>query len=111
MPMMRRYGSRLLVTGWTVAVWAAMDMGVTALGPQAAATPAAASHRAFVDRYCIACHNQRLKTAGLVLESLDLSNVPAQGEIWEKVVKKLRASMMPPPGRPHPDKATADAFV
>src|SRR5207248_4929388 len=84
---------------------------VIALGLQAPPTPATSSQRTFVDRYCVTCHNQRLKTAGLVLESLDLSNVPAQGEIWEKVVKKLRASMMPPPGRPKPDKATADAFA
>ena len=58
----------------------------------------ALSQRALLDRYCVTCHNSRAKTGGLVLENADLSNVGAHGEVWEKVVRKLRAGMMPPPG-------------
>ena len=54
------------------------------------------------------CHNERVKTAGLLLDQADLANVPADGEMWEKVVRKLRAGTMPPQGAPRPDRATYD---
>jgi mono/diheme cytochrome c family protein len=57
--------------------------------------------------YCISCHNQRLKTAGLALDVADLT----QPEIGEKVVRKLRAGAMPPPGLPRPDTATYAALI
>ncbi len=55
-----------------------------------------------IDQYCVTCHNQRLKTAGLVLDTLDLAKIPADAETWEKVVRKLRTGAMPPPGLPRP---------
>ena len=60
--------------------------------------------KAFVDTYCVTCHNQRLKTAGLALDTLDVANVAAHAPAWEKVVVKLRAGLMPPSGirRPAP---------
>ena len=67
--------------------------------------------RALVDRYCVTCHNDRLKTGGLTLQSLDLTGVPADGDVWEKVVRKVNAGMMPPPGLPRPARPAADAFV
>jgi mono/diheme cytochrome c family protein len=70
-------------------------------GEVAAATPS----RAVFDKYCITCHNQRLKTAGLTLDTMDLAHVGASQEVWEKVVRKLRTGAMPPPGRPRPDTA------
>ena len=60
------------------------------------------SQRALLDRYCVACHNQRLRTAGLTLDAMDLGAVAARPEVWEKVVRKLRAGLMPPAGRPRP---------
>ena len=45
------------------------------------------------------CHNERAKTAGLSLDTADLADVPANAEVWEKVVRKVGAGMMPPPGR------------
>ncbi|HEY1238914.1 MAG TPA: DUF1592 domain-containing protein [Bryobacteraceae bacterium] len=66
----------------------------------------AASNRETLDRYCVTCHNQRLKTAGLTLDTMDLAQVPAQAEVWEKVVRKLRAGLMPPPGAKRPDPET-----
>ena len=78
--------------------------------PEAEAAEAA-EYRAVLDRYCAACHNDRLRTAGLTLESLDVAHVGAGAEVWEKVVRKLRAREMPPPRRPRPDEATYAAFV
>ncbi|PYR81400.1 MAG: hypothetical protein DMG18_16375, partial [Acidobacteria bacterium] len=68
-------------------------------------------HRALIDKYCVTCHSQRTKTAGLTLETADLANVPAQSDIWEKVIRKLRAEMMPPVGAPHPDEGQLNALV
>ena len=58
-----------------------------------------------LDKYCITCHNQRTKTGGLALDTLDLAQVSDHAEVWEKVVRKLRTGAMPPAGRPRPDKA------
>jgi len=79
---------------------------------QAAATPVSLSaQRAVLDRYCVTCHNQKLKTAGLVLDKLDLAQINANAEIWEKVVRKLRAGMMPPQGLPRPEPAAYEALT
>jgi mono/diheme cytochrome c family protein len=64
--------------------------------------------RAVLDTYCVTCHNQRMKTAGLTLDAMDLAHVSDSAEVWEKVVRKLRTRAMPPPGRPRPDKAGYD---
>jgi mono/diheme cytochrome c family protein len=62
--------------------------------------------RAVLDKYCITCHNERLKTAGLMLDKLDVAHVGDAAETWERVLGKLRAAEMPPPGRPRPDRDT-----
>ena len=69
------------------------------------------SHRALLDRYCVSCHNERLGTAGLLLDQADLADVGAAAELWEKVVRKLRAGMMPPAGRPRPDPVRRGGLV
>jgi hypothetical protein len=76
--------------------------------PPAAAVAGAADEtpRAMMDKYCVGCHNEKTKTAGLMLDRLDPTAVGEHPEVWEKVVRKLRAGMMPPPGRPRPDQAT-----
>ena len=61
-----------------------------------------------LDQYCVTCHNQRLRTADLALDTLDLSNVTADAGAWEMVIRKLRLRAMPPAGRPRPDDATID---
>ena len=61
--------------------------------------------------YCVTCHNDRLKTGGLSLQSLDLTRVPAEAGVWEAVVRKVNAGMMPPPGLPRPSRQAADALV
>ena len=64
-----------------------------------------------LDKYCVGCHNARLKTGGLALDQLDLTQLADQAAIGEKVALKLRAGMMPPTGAPRPDRATLDALV
>ena len=72
---------------------------------------AAAAPRVVLDKYCVTCHNERLHTAGLALDTLDASNPGANAEVWEKVVAKLEQGSMPPPGRPRPDAATYHAVA
>jgi Protein of unknown function (DUF1592)/Protein of unknown function (DUF1588)/Protein of unknown function (DUF1585)/Protein of unknown function (DUF1587)/Protein of unknown function (DUF1595)/Planctomycete cytochrome C len=69
------------------------------------------SPREILDKYCVTCHNQRLKTGGLALDTLDLGKVPAQAEVWEKVIRKLRSGTMPPAGMPRPDAATYSSLA
>ena len=83
---------------------------------QPAASPAGtAGHetllRATLDTYCVTCHNQRLKTAGLTLDAIDAASPHTNPEIWEKVIARLRAGTMPPAGRPRPDAAAAQSIV
>ena len=85
-------------------------------GPAAGQAPpagsdAAATYRAVLDRYCVTCHNGRLRTAGLELDSADLTNVSGRAELWEKVVRKLRGRDMPPPPRRRPPEAVYDGFA
>ena len=84
---------------------AAQAAGAPSVGPQAAVDRTADQRRLF-RRYCVGCHNDRLRTADLSIAGLDLDDVGADAETWEKVVTRLRAGSMPPPGRPRPDDAT-----
>ena len=72
------------------------------------------ANRAVFERYCLTCHTTRQKERGTVpiaLDTLDLTRVTTDAAVWEKVVLKLRAGVMPPAGAPRPDKATHDAFA
>jgi len=69
------------------------------------------SSRDLLNRYCVTCHNERLKTAGLTLDQVDPDHVGSSVELWEKVAHKLASGAMPPPGMPRPDKSTLEAFV
>jgi cytochrome c551/c552 len=71
----------------------------------------AASERALIDQYCVPCHNQRLKTAGLTLDQMDLAQMHDHAEVWEKVVRKLRAGMMPPAGMRRPDGPVMESMI
>src|SRR5688500_11055942 len=64
-----------------------------------------------LQEYCVACHNERTKTAGLVIDPAGLSDVGRQADVWEKVVRKLRTRAMPPAGARRPDDATYDAVA
>lgn len=79
---------------------------ITVFAAQAQQTP-----RALLNRYCIACHSTNNKTAGLALDTMDPANVAPHAERWEKVVRKLGARYMPPPGAPRPDEATYNTLL
>ncbi len=79
-------------------------------GPAAAQKPAE-SDKQFLAQYCQGCHSGQLKTGGLSLERMDPGQVSQSAETWEKVVRKLRAGMMPPSGAPRPARAAIDEFV
>jgi hypothetical protein len=81
--------------------------------PAAARTTGASPNRALLDRYCVTCHNERLRTGNLVLagDAVDPDHVAGAAAVWEKVVQKLRSGAMPPAGRPRPDATAAAAFV
>src|SRR6266853_496360 len=66
------------------------------------AAPPVTAQRAVIDQYCVTCHNQKLKTAGVMLDQADLAHVGDNAEMWEKVVRRLRAGLMPPQGMPRP---------
>ena len=95
------------------------------VGAQPSPGPPPAEYRILLDQYCVSCHNQalvegtdeprtalisQLRAVGLSLDTLDLATVGADAPEWEQVVRKLRAGLMPPAGRPRPDDATYDAF-
>jgi cytochrome c5 len=111
---------RLLKIGFIIAC--AAPIAVVPAAGQSASTPEtkavghvqapdATTERAVVDKYCAVCHNAKLKTANLLLDQLDLAHLGAHAEIGEKVVRKLRAGMMPPSGVPQPDPATREALI
>jgi len=81
-------------------------LAVPVVGLQLLAVPPANSARMFLDKYCITCHNSKLQTAGLALDKLDVSQPGGNSEPWERVITKLRAGSMPPPGSPRPDAAS-----
>ena len=90
---------------------AAPQAPVAKLAP--AATEEATKSRALVDQYCVTCHNARLKTGGLVLdkEQLDFARLADHPEMTEKVIRKVRAGLMPPTNVRRPDAAAMESFV
>jgi mono/diheme cytochrome c family protein len=83
-----------------------LQSGVHTAAPQNPSSPNATAPRAVFDKYCVTCHNQKLRTAGLALDALDVANPSAKSEVWERVIVKLRAGSMPPQGNPRPDVET-----
>ena len=92
---------------------AALTYDVQGRGAAQAPSPAAvaADRQVVLGRYCVTCHNEKVKSGGLALSRLDLASVGKNAEAWEKVVRKVRTGAMPPVGRPRPDKAVAEHLV
>jgi len=78
-----------------------------ALPTQSSVSP----QRALINQYCVACHNDRAKTGGLALDTVDVDRTGQNPEIWEKVVRKLRARTMPPSGAARPDENGYNGLV
>ena len=66
---------------------------------------ARAETQAAIAKYCTTCHNERLRTSGLVLDPMGVGHPGDQSETWEKVLRQLRAGTMPPPGAARPPQA------
>ena len=102
--------------GAGIGVLLAVSAAIGSSTPGQQAAPVASlssSHQAVLKRYCVSCHTQAQKARGTVpiaLDTLDLSKVSADAEAWEKVVRKLRAGVMPPAGAPRPDRAYTTRF-
>ena len=79
--------------------------------PIASAAATAVAPQALVNQYCVACHNTTLLSGGLALEAMDVAAAAAHPDVWERVLRKLRANAMPPTGMPRPDAASMNAFV
>ena len=96
---------------------AASAIAFASQGASARQVPAAApadvvdTSQATVQKYCVSCHNEKVKSGGLTLSTLDLTRAAANAEVWEHVIRKVRTGAMPPVGRPRPDKAVAMSLV
>ena len=99
------------VVGSAAAVAGAVLLGYAAPPSSAAVEPEAESVRAVLDRYCVTCHNARLRTADLALDAMDPARVGDHAAAWEQVVRKLRTGAMPPAGRPRPEPAAYAAVA
>ncbi|HEY7334046.1 MAG TPA: DUF1592 domain-containing protein [Bryobacteraceae bacterium] len=96
----------LVLGGWLVLTFFAASVPASAQ----TAPPTAASGRALLDRYCVVCHNDKARTANFSLQNSDLSTAGDHPEVWERVIRKLRAGMMPPPGMPRPPLAAYEGL-
>jgi mono/diheme cytochrome c family protein len=83
----------------------------TALPPRVQPATGAQASQSLVTTYCVTCHNARLKTGGLALDGLDLARLPEHADVWEKVVRKVRAGVMPPQGVRRPEPQALQQFV
>src|SRR4051812_32671994 len=71
---------------------------------------APANRDALLGQYCLGCHSQKVKSGGLALEGV-LPGDPAHPDVWEKVVRKVKAGEMPPAGAPRPDPTSLASFT
>src|SRR5688572_17583101 len=102
-------GALLLLKGWS---GHAEPAAVASVGSLAAAEDAAAADlNAVMQRYCMVCHNDQMRTGNLSLQGFDVENAVALAPTAEKVIRKLRVGMMPPPGMPRPAGDTLLALV
>src|SRR5262245_32908664 len=100
-----------MIAGMCFAALVSTGLEGTPPASQSPADSRPAIYRQTLDRYCIPCHNEKLKTAGMIIDKIDLAHVAESAPVWEKVVRKLRGRQMPPAGRPRPDNATYDAIA
>jgi mono/diheme cytochrome c family protein len=100
-------GTALLVMLWVLAI-VNVETHTPQTTPARADAPGAGQ---IVGKYCVTCHNARLKTGGLALDGLDIAQAGREPQTWEKVVRKVRTGMMPPANAPRPDRATLDGLA
>ncbi|MBM3818991.1 MAG: DUF1587 domain-containing protein, partial [Acidimicrobiia bacterium] len=101
----------LAMGGWVAVSLSAVPSASRQAPPPAQTHVAQPAVRAVLDKYCVSCHNTRLRTAGLALDTADVNAPAANPELWERVITKLRTRAMPPAGAPRPDEATYTAVA
>ncbi len=79
--------------------------------PPAAGPTTPATARTMLNQYCVGCHNQKLKTAGVTLDTMDTSHVGSDARTWERVLRKLSVGEMPPPKLPRPAAPVVHSFT
>ena len=101
MPKPGRFAASLAAISGLLTGGALLHADTVPLSPQ----------HALINQYCVTCHNDKAKTAGLMLDELDIDHPGLHAEAWEKVVRKLRGGMMPPQGMPRPQQAQVDGLI
>jgi hypothetical protein len=91
------------------AVWVAPS--ASARAQRESVDAGSSADAAVLKKYCVTCHSDARRTGGLSLEHVDLTDVPTGAETWEKVIRKLRVGMMPPPGIPKPPREQLDTLT
>jgi cytochrome c553 len=107
------------VAGAIAALWLAVATVGAAQAPAAPSTTAAAAaeaqkHRAWLNQYCVSCHNSRTAQPSndpVNLETVSVSDLLGQAATWERVLRKLSVRAMPPQGMPHPAETEYVAFT
>jgi mono/diheme cytochrome c family protein len=74
-------------------------------------SPAAATEQKLLDQYCVSCHSATNKLGGLAMDKLDVTHVEKDAAVWERIVRKMRAGMMPQVGAPRPDAKTFESII
>src|SRR5215216_6335037 len=110
---MTRPPTRPIVLAALTTVWMAVSAwhSTEAAGDTQVAAASSFASQQIVSTYCITCHNDKLKTGGLVLDRPELADVAAHADVWEKVIRKVRTGMMPPAGSPRPNSGERDALL
>src|SRR5438045_7321879 len=87
------------------------NLGAARPAQQTSASSPSSPQRAILDQYCVTCHNQRSKTANVMFDTMELTNLSKDAKTWERAVRKLRGGMMPPPGARQPERASIEKFA
>jgi cytochrome c551/c552 len=110
-----RHPGRTLITvgvaGLLTAGTVVLKLQAQQPSPSQPAASAAVPHLSLVDEFCLSCHDNDKEKGGLSLERVAAHDVAQHPEIWEKVIRKLRARQMPPIGKERPDDGVYDAVV
>ena len=106
-----RYRNWIAAAGVIACASAFSSASQIASANQAPAADPVAANQATIQKYCVSCHNEKVKSGGLTLSTLDLARVTGNADVWEHVIRKVRTGAMPPAGRPRPDKAVATSLV
>ena len=108
---MKRYAVGATAVAFAVLSWGSGLRAAQPQGGSSATGAAVAQQKAVIDQYCVTCHNQKTKTAGLALDTLDLTKLSEHAETWERAIMKLRGHLMPPPNAKQPPSAATQSLI